>query len=109
MSRLALSSGTLRQNHILACTLTIIGDMAHEPGTLLSTAALVGDATQLDAQREPVPPSTTKRDEPGQRLHPLCGDFFQQVIQRRGGSVQLQSEDASRTTFTMPMPSAEQC
>ena len=107
MSRLALSSGTLRQNHILACTLTLIGDMVHEPGTVLSTTALVGDAIQLDAQREPAPPSTTKQDEPGQR--PLCEDFFQQVIQRRGGSVQLQSEDALRTTFTMPMPSAQQC
>lgn len=79
------------------------------PGTPLSTAALVGDAMQLDVQREPAPRRMTKRDDPGQRLHPLVPGVFQQVIQRSGGSVQVQSEDALGTTFTMPMPIAQQC
>ena len=67
---LGLSAANLRRAH-LADTLATMGIMAHELRTPLSTAALIGDAVQLEAQRQPAHPRAMKLEQLGQRLHTL--------------------------------------
>jgi two-component system CAI-1 autoinducer sensor kinase/phosphatase CqsS len=58
---LGLSSANLRREQ-LSNTLTTMGIMAHELRTPLSTAALLGDAIQLEVQRQPDNPRAAQMD-----------------------------------------------
>ena len=75
---LGLSSANLRREH-LASTLTTMGIMAHELRTPLSTAALIGDALQLEAQRPPASPRTAQLDKLANRLHALVRNMNRQI------------------------------
>jgi two-component system CAI-1 autoinducer sensor kinase/phosphatase CqsS len=75
---LNLSSANLRRAH-LAHTLTSIGIMAHELRTPLSTAALLGDAIQLEAQRLLDHPRAAKIDSLAGRLHALVRNMNHQI------------------------------
>lgn len=75
---LGLSSASLRREQ-LGRTLTTMGIMAHELRTPLSTAALIGDAIQMEAQRQPGPPRAAQLDKLGQRLHALVGNMNLQI------------------------------
>ncbi|MEO7159177.1 MAG: HAMP domain-containing sensor histidine kinase [Polaromonas sp.] len=75
---LGVSSANLRRDQ-LAHTLTTMGIMAHELRTPLSTAALIGDAIQLEVQRQPAHPRAVKLDQLGQRLHALVRNMNHQI------------------------------
>lgn len=75
---LNLSSANLRRQQ-LAHTLTTIGIMAHELRTPLSTAALIGDALQLELQRQPDHPRAAQLDKLAARLHALVRNMNQQI------------------------------
>lgn len=75
---LGLSSANLRREH-LASTLTTMGIMAHELRTPLSTAALIGDALLLEAQRLPASPRTAQLDKLATRLHALVRNMNRQI------------------------------
>jgi len=75
---LGVSSASLRRDH-LAYTLTTMGIMAHELRTPLSTAALIGDAIQMEVQRQPAHPRAAKLDQLGQRLHALVRNMNHQI------------------------------
>ena len=75
---LGVSSANLRREQ-LANTLATMGIMAHELRTPLSTAALIGDAMQMEAQRQPDPPRAAQLDKLGQRLHSLVRNMNQQI------------------------------
>jgi two-component system, CAI-1 autoinducer sensor kinase/phosphatase CqsS len=75
---LGLSSANLRRDH-LSHTLATMGIMAHELRTPLSTAALIGDAIQLEVQRQPAHPRAMKLEQLGQRLHMLVRNMNQQI------------------------------
>ena len=75
---LGLSTANLRREH-LASTLTTMGIMAHELRTPLSTAALIGDALQLEAQRLPASPRTAQLDKLANRLHALVRNMNRQI------------------------------
>lgn len=67
---LGVSSANLRREQ-LAHTLATMGIMAHELRTPLSTAALLGDAIQLEVQREPDNPRSPQFNRLALRLHTL--------------------------------------
>jgi two-component system CAI-1 autoinducer sensor kinase/phosphatase CqsS len=73
-----VSSANLRQEY-LAHTLATMGIMAHELRTPLATAALIGDAIQLEAQRQPAHPQAARLDKMGQRLHGLVRHMHHQI------------------------------
>ena len=77
---LGLSSANLRREH-LANTLTTVGIMAHELRTPLSTAALIGDAILLEAQRQPATArtSTAQLEKLASRLHGLVRNMNHQI------------------------------
>lgn len=75
---LGLSTANLRREH-LASTLSTMGIMAHELRTPLSTAALIGDALQLEAQRQPASPRTAQLDKLANRLHALVRNMNRQI------------------------------
>ncbi|MBH2019201.1 MAG: HAMP domain-containing histidine kinase [Burkholderiales bacterium] len=75
---LGLSSANLRREH-LAHTLTTMGIMAHELRTPLSTAALIGDAMQMEVQRQPAHPRAVKLEQLGERLHALVRTMNHQI------------------------------
>ena len=77
---LGLSSANLRRQH-LANTLTTVGIMAHELRTPLSTAALIGDAIQLEAQRQPATARTSaaQLEKLSSRLHGLVRKMNHQI------------------------------
>ncbi|WP_332774803.1 sensor histidine kinase [Polaromonas sp.] len=75
---LGVSSANLRREH-LAHTLTTIGIMAHELRTPLSTAALIGDAIQLEVQRQPEHPRALQLDKLALRLHTLVRNMNHQI------------------------------
>ncbi len=77
---LGLSSANLRREH-LANTLTTVGIMAHELRTPLSTAALIGDAIQLEAQRQPATAraSAAQLEKLASRLHGLVRNMNRQI------------------------------
>lgn len=77
---LGLSSANLRREH-LANTLTTVGIMAHELRTPLSTAALIGDAIQLEAQRQPATAraSAAQLEKLASRLHGLVRNMNHQI------------------------------
>lgn len=75
---LNLSSANLRREQ-LSSTLTTIGIMAHELRTPLSTAALLGDAIQLEVQRQPDNPRGQQLDKLALRLHALVRNMNHQI------------------------------
>lgn len=75
---LGLSSANLRREH-LAHTLTTIGIMAHELRTPLSTAALIGDAIQLEIERQPDHPRAQQFEKLAVRLHGLVRHMNHQI------------------------------
>jgi two-component system CAI-1 autoinducer sensor kinase/phosphatase CqsS len=75
---LNLSSANLRREQ-LSSTLATIGIMAHELRTPLSTAALLGDAIQLEVQRQPDNPRAQQLDKLAQRLHALARNMNHQI------------------------------
>lgn len=75
---LGLSSANLRREH-LAHTLTTIGIMAHELRTPLSTAALIGDAIQLEIERQPDLPRAQQFEKLAVRLHGLVRHMNHQI------------------------------
>ncbi len=77
---LGLSSANLRREH-LANTLTTVGIMAHELRTPLSTAALIGDAILLEAQRQPATARSgaAQLEKLASRLHGLVRNMNHQI------------------------------
>jgi two-component system CAI-1 autoinducer sensor kinase/phosphatase CqsS len=75
---LNLSSANLRREQ-LSSTLATIGIMAHELRTPLSTAALLGDAIQLEVQRQPDNPRGQQLDKLALRLHALVRNMNHQI------------------------------
>lgn len=75
---LGVSSANLRREQ-LTHTLATMGIMAHELRTPLSTAALIGDAIQLEVQRQPLHPRAVKLEQLGQRLHMLVRNMNHQI------------------------------
>jgi two-component system CAI-1 autoinducer sensor kinase/phosphatase CqsS len=74
---LSLSSANLRRER-LSHTLTTIGIMAHELRTPLSTAALIGDAIQMEVQRQE-PPRPLQLEKLALRLHSLVRNMHHQI------------------------------
>ncbi len=75
---LSLSSANLRREH-LTNTLATMGIMAHELRTPLSTAALIGDAIGLEAQRQSDPARALHLDKLALRLHTLVRNMNHQI------------------------------
>ncbi|MDQ3060488.1 MAG: HAMP domain-containing histidine kinase [Pseudomonadota bacterium] len=75
---LNLSSANLRREQ-LSHTLITIGIMAHELRTPLSTAALIGDAIQMEMQRQPDHSRAVQLDRLALRLHTLVRNMNQQI------------------------------
>ena len=75
---LSLSSANLRREQ-LARTLATMGIMAHELRTPLSTAALLGDAIQLEVKRQPENPRGLYLDKLALRLHTLVRNMNHQI------------------------------
>ena len=75
---LGISSANLRREQ-LANTLATIGIMAHELRTPLSTAALLGDALQLEVKRQPDHPRAGQLDKLAVRLHALVRNMNRQI------------------------------
>lgn len=75
---LGVSSASLRREQ-LAHTLATMGIMAHELRTPLSTAALIGDAVQMEAERQPQHPGAAQLEKLGQRLHMLVRNMNYQL------------------------------
>ena len=75
---LNLSSANQRRTH-LAHTLSTIGIMAHELRTPLSTAALLGDAIQMELRRQPDNVRAPQIDKLAVRLHTLVRNMNHQI------------------------------
>ena len=75
---LNLSSANLRRVH-LSHTLTTIGIMAHELRTPLSTAALLGEAMEMEAKRWPSSPLAPQIQKLAERLHRLARNMNHQI------------------------------
>ena len=75
---LNLSSANLRRAH-LSHTLATIGIMAHELRTPLSTAALLGDAIQMEVLRQPDNPRAPQIEKLALRLHTLVRNMNHQI------------------------------
>ena len=75
---LGLSSANLRREQ-LAHTLATMGIMAHELRTPLSTASLIGDAIQMEADRQPGHPRAVQLNKLSQRLHMLVRNMNLQI------------------------------
>lgn len=75
---LGVSSANLRRDH-LTHTLATMGIMAHELRTPLSTAALIGDAIEIEVQRQPDHPRAAKLEQLAQRLHALVRNMNHQI------------------------------
>lgn len=75
---LNLSSANLRRTH-LSHTLATIGIMAHELRTPLSTAALLGDAIQMEVQRQPDNARAPQIEKLALRLHTLVRNMNHQI------------------------------
>ena len=75
---LNLSSANQRRTQLLH-TLTTIGIMAHELRTPLSTAALLGDAIQMEVKRQPDNASAPQLAKLALRLHTLVRSMNHQI------------------------------
>ncbi|CAN5230976.1 hypothetical protein BH10PSE16_BH10PSE16_41440 [soil metagenome] len=114
---LGVSSANLRREH-LAHTLTTMGIMAHELRTPLSTAALIGDALQMEVQRQPAHPRAAKLEQLGERLHVLVRAMNHQIDTQIANAKLLQlprhTEEVNAATLVKevmaayPYPSSRQ-
>jgi two-component system, CAI-1 autoinducer sensor kinase/phosphatase CqsS len=75
---LGLSSADLRREH-LSSTLATMGIMAHELRTPLSTAALLGDAIQIEVRRQPDNPRAPQFEKLALKLHALVRNMNHQI------------------------------
>lgn len=75
---LGVSAANLRRQQ-LNNTLATIGIMAHELRTPLSTAALLGDAIQLELERQPDNPRASHLNRLAARLHALVRNMNRQI------------------------------
>lgn len=75
---LNLSSANQRRTH-LSHTLATIGIMAHELRTPLSTAALLGDAIQMEVRRQLENPRAPQIEKLAIRLHALVRNMNHQI------------------------------
>ena len=75
---LNLSSANLRREH-LASSLVTMGIMAHELRTPLATVALIGDAIQQEAQRQPDGPGSMQLEKLAIRLNALARNMNHQI------------------------------
>lgn len=75
---LSLSSANLRREQ-LASALTTMGIMAHELRTPLSTAALIGEAIQMEVQRQPGDARAPQLNKLALRLHALVRNMNHQI------------------------------
>ena len=75
---LNLSSANQRRTQ-LSHTLATIGIMAHELRTPLSTAALLGDAIQMEIRRQPDNPRAPQIEKLALRLHTLVRNMNHQI------------------------------
>ena len=75
---LGISAANLRREQ-LNNTLTTMGIMAHELRTPLSTAALIGDAIELEVQRQPDNPRAPQLNKLATRLHTLVRNMNHQI------------------------------
>jgi two-component system, CAI-1 autoinducer sensor kinase/phosphatase CqsS len=75
---LGLSSADLRREH-LSHTLATMGIMAHELRTPLSTAALLGDAIQIEIRRQPDNPRAPHIEKLALKLHALVRNMNHQI------------------------------
>ena len=75
---LGLSSADLRREH-LSHTLATMGIMAHELRTPLSTAALLGDAIQIEIRRQPDNPRAQQIEKLAVKLHALVRNMNHQI------------------------------
>ena len=75
---LSLSSATLRRTQ-LAHALATMGIMAHELRTPLSTVALIGDAIELEVERQPDNPRSPQLEKLASRLHALARNMNHQI------------------------------
>ena len=75
---LGLSSADLRREQ-LSNTLATMGIMAHELRTPLSTAALLGDAIQIEVKRHSDNPSAAQFDRLARKLHALVRNMNHQI------------------------------
>jgi two-component system, CAI-1 autoinducer sensor kinase/phosphatase CqsS len=75
---LGLSSANLRREQ-LARALQTMGIMAHELRTPLSTAALIGDAVELESQKLPAGPQALQLRKLATRLHALVRNMNHQI------------------------------
>ena len=75
---LGVSAANLRRQQ-LNNTLATIGIMAHELRTPLSTAALLGDAIQLELERQPDNPRALHLTKLATRLHALVRNMNRQI------------------------------
>ena len=105
---LGVSSANMRREY-LARTLATMGIMAHELRTPLSTAALIGDAVQMEAQRQPVHPRAVKLEQLSQRLHALVRTMNHQIDTQITNARLLQlprySEDVCAATLVREVTS----
>lgn len=75
---LGLSSADLRREH-LSSTLATMGIMAHELRTPLSTAALLGDAIQMEVRRQTENPRAPQIEKLALKLHALVRNMNHQI------------------------------
>ena len=75
---LGLSSADLRREH-LSSTLATMGIMAHELRTPLSTAALLGDAIQIEVKRQADNPRAPQIEKLALKLHALVRNMNHQI------------------------------
>ena len=75
---LSLSSANLRRTQ-LAHALATMGIMAHELRTPLATAALIGDALQLEVERQPDNARSPQLEKLASRLHALARNMNHQI------------------------------
>ncbi len=75
---LGISAANLRREQ-LNNTLTTMGIMAHELRTPLSTAALLGDAIELEVERQPDNPRSPQLSKLAARLHTLVRNMNHQI------------------------------
>ena len=114
---LGLSSADLRRVQ-LSNTLTTMGIMAHELRTPLSTADLLGDAIQLEVQRQPQNPRGPQLDKLALRLHALVRNMNHQIDTQIANARLLQlpryteqisaAQLASDVVAAYPFPSTRQ-
>jgi two-component system CAI-1 autoinducer sensor kinase/phosphatase CqsS len=95
---LSLSSANLRRTQ-LAHALATMGIMAHELRTPLSTAALIGDALELEVERQPDNPRSPQLEKLASRLHALARNMNHQIDTQIANAKLLQLPSHTERVF----------